>query len=107
MLANSALSGKLADPMTIAPPAAAEPEPDAAAEPEAAADALVLLASGSDEPPQAVNVRAAASPAATSVLPLMSLDRTDTAAPRDPGRPGVAGRGSADGAMCWVVRCNS
>ena len=70
MLAISALSGKFAEPMTIgAPPAAAEPEPDPAAAAEVAADALELLASGSEEPPQADKVSAAASPAATSALP--------------------------------------
>src|SRR5664279_2889299 len=71
MLAISALSGKLAEPMTIEPP---EAEPD----PEAAADAVEEVASGSDDDPQADSVSAAASPAAISTLARVRVGRTDT-----------------------------
>src|SRR5664279_6579000 len=76
MLAISALSGKLAEPITIDPPAA-EPEPEAA-EPEAAADAGEEVVSGSDDDPHADSVSAAASPAAISTLARVRVERTDT-----------------------------
>src|ERR1700712_873574 len=81
MLAIKALSGKFADPMTIGPPAAAEPEP--AADPDAAAlaGAELELASGSEEDPHADSARAAARPTATTALPRVNRDRTDTGTP--------------------------
>src|SRR6478736_1684095 len=72
MLASSAFSGKFADPTTIEPPAAADPEADAFADPEAAA---AVVSSGLPELPQADTVSRAARPAASS--PALLISDTD------------------------------
>src|SRR5664279_1655170 len=92
MLAISALSGKLAEPMTISPDADSDPEaPD-----EAAAEAVEELeeASGSDDP-QADSANAAASPAAINTLARVRVERTDTGySLAGRGLAGLGGRGA-------------
>src|SRR5664279_742735 len=91
MLAISALSGKLAEPITIGPDADSDPEaPD-----EAAAEAVEELeeASGSDDP-QADSANAAASPAAISTLARVRVERTDTGY-------SLAGGGLAGSGRTW------
>src|SRR5664279_5267909 len=94
MLAISALSGKFAEPITICPPAAAEPE---APDPDAAAEVaeLVELDSGLEELPHADRVSTTARPAATKAPLRVSVDRRDTGTPWWSGTAELADRKSS------------